>query len=475
MVSIDELSGARLGKYVVGTKIGEGSTSVVYHGTNTANQQDVAIKVISANHAKDSTLIPRFRREQDILRRLESHPNIISNIGGGAGDGFLYVVMPLMEGGSLRDRLESGQRYTTKEAVALLETVAGALNYAHQEGIVHRDIKPDNILFDANDVPYIADFGIAKLFNTDDTALTDAGVQLGTPRYMAPEQWRGSGVSPATDQYSLSAVMFYVLTGRPPFMGETAAQLMSKVLREPPPQAHLLVPEVGPHVATVLQKGLAKIAADRYPSLGAFVRAFSVATTTDRKPAAAPLSSNNLARYVPIALFAVLLLIGAVTVGLLLSRGGDNADEDAAPAATTVVSTIQSTSVAIVATTSSPSSTSTTAVDEIPTATSTAGATSTATTDFRPATSAAAATSTTNARATLTSEVIGTATPLPTSTSMPTENLYAIANGYEHIDGDSDGNLHADSIAQRNTDRRCVGASSKSDSYQHFDCNNRAI
>jgi serine/threonine-protein kinase len=186
--------------------------------------RDVAIKVISGQLADDETFIPRFEREARLIARLQ-HVHILPVYDFGREEHLLYLVMRLVEGGSLDQRLRDGP-LPPAQAAHLFSQIGSALGYAHREGIVHRDIKPSNILLDKNGDPYLMDFGIAKLLGG--SSLTATGVAVGTPSYMAPEQWRGGDIDARTDIYALGVMLYEMLTGRLPFQGETPSVLMYK-------------------------------------------------------------------------------------------------------------------------------------------------------------------------------------------------------------------------------------------------------
>ncbi|MEM6285445.1 MAG: protein kinase, partial [Chloroflexota bacterium] len=222
----------------------------------------------------------RFNREIRITSQL-SHPNIITFYDSGMEGEINYAVMKLLKGGALDQRmryiLNNGMPLPKIEgAVSIVHRIASALDYAHASGIYHRDVKPSNIMFDDRGVPYIVDFGIAK-FAEETSRITGTGIAVGTPTYMAPEQWRGDSVRPATDQYALAGVAYYMLTGKPPFNAPNMMLMMRQHTQEiaPPPAEHR--PELPDALEVVFLRALAKEPEDRYPSVSDFAAALEAA------------------------------------------------------------------------------------------------------------------------------------------------------------------------------------------------------
>ena len=229
-----DLSGQQLGNYRLIELLGEGGMGSVYRAVQIGLEREVAVKVLPRALSQKPDFVTRFEREARTVASLDEHPNIISIIEYGTDQGISFVVMPLMAGGSLSQRINTSEPYALDQIADLIEPLASALDFAHQQGIVHRDIKPDNILFNSLNAPFITDFGIAKILQADVTSLTAVGAAVGTPTFMAPEQWRGEGVTPATDQYALAVVVFLLVTGQLPFEATTPQALMYKHLNETP-------------------------------------------------------------------------------------------------------------------------------------------------------------------------------------------------------------------------------------------------
>lgn len=279
-VDIRRLASRRLGQYVLEELIGLGGMSAVYRAYQPALAREVAIKVLATQLAADSDYQQRFALEARTAAALE-HPHIVPIHDYGAQDGLLYVVMRLLPGGSLAQRLRYNQEGghplpSVGEVADLLDALADALAYAHGRGIIHRDIKPSNVVFDHQGTPHLVDFGIARIMNAD-LSLTAAGTTIGTPNYMAPEQWRDEPLTPAVDQYALGILIFNTLTGRLPFEATTAHILMHKHLNEPPPPVHTLRPGLPEALSPAVERALAKLPAERYPAIGDFAVAFRAA------------------------------------------------------------------------------------------------------------------------------------------------------------------------------------------------------
>src|SRR5512137_2441323 len=212
-----DFTGLYFDRYHILESLGEGGMASVYKAFDTRLERDVAVKIIRTDMFIPAVLqqvLKRFEREAKSLAKL-SHPNIVSIIDYGEHEGVPYLVMEYLPGGSLKDRL-SGQHMPWQDSFQLLLPIARALQFSHQQRIIHRDVKPSNILITLSDEPMLSDFGIARILESEgSTALTGTGVGIGTPEYMAPEQWTGEA-SPQSDMYSLGVVTYEMLTGRKP-------------------------------------------------------------------------------------------------------------------------------------------------------------------------------------------------------------------------------------------------------------------
>ena len=219
-----DLTGQTLGTYELRALLGMGGMGAVYRGFQPSLKREVAIKVLSGDLAQQSNYVERFTREAEISATLE-HAHIIPIFDYGVQGTVSYVVMRLLTGGSLGQRLRQCRENnlplpSLNETSDLLNQIASALDYAHSQGVIHRDIKPSNIMFDNHGRAFIVDFGIAKI--TESTAnITGTGATMGTPFYMPPEQWRAEQLTPAADQYALGIVVYELVTGRVPFEAGT--------------------------------------------------------------------------------------------------------------------------------------------------------------------------------------------------------------------------------------------------------------
>ena len=269
-----DLSGQMIGKYRIVALLGEGGMATVYQATDTETGQNIALKMITTVRNTTPRFLKRFARETKALKRF-NHPNIIRILDSGTHEGQPYLVMPYIPGGTLKQYL--GKQSTPQEAAALLAPVARALQAVHDKDIIHRDVKPGNILIDTAGIPLLSDFGIAKILRRegDDptTELTVAGMGLGTPEYMSPEQGRGLEVDKRTDIYSLGVIFYELLTGRKPFTAESTPAVIYKHVYEPLPRPSLFNPAIPPMVENVIFIALAKEPAGRYPDMASFASA----------------------------------------------------------------------------------------------------------------------------------------------------------------------------------------------------------
>jgi putative two-component system response regulator len=245
----------------------------VYRAVHTGLDREVAIKVLPDYFAQDETYQERFQQEARSVARLK-HPNIVSVFDYGQQEGVTYLVLELVEGGTLADRL--GSPMELADVVSILGPLAKALDHAHLHGIVHRDVKPSNILIQKDGTPMLADFGLVKMADSV-RRITATGIVMGTPEYMSPEQGADELIGPASDRYSLAVVAYEMLTGRVPFRGNTpAAVLVSHMNKEMPPTRELHG-ELSAHVEGALRRALAKSPSDRYPTAAMFVEALTPA------------------------------------------------------------------------------------------------------------------------------------------------------------------------------------------------------
>jgi serine/threonine-protein kinase len=262
------LATALAGRYAVGRELGRGGMATVYLADDEKHQRQVAIKVLRPELA--ATLGPeRFLREIGIAARL-AHPHIVPLIDSGEAGGVLYYVSPYVPGGSLRERLGQGP-LPVGDAIRIAQEVGAGLDFAHRQGFVHRDVKPENILF-ADGLALLADFGIARAADACGTsASTSAGIAIGTPQYMSPEQAAGDpDLGPRSDLYGLACVVYEMLAGAPPFPGTNARAVMSQQVMEAPRPLRALRPDVPPAVDDAVARALAKNPDERPASVAEF-------------------------------------------------------------------------------------------------------------------------------------------------------------------------------------------------------------
>jgi serine/threonine protein kinase len=267
-MNMQDLSGQTLGQYTLEELLGTGGMGAVYRAYQAALNRSVAVKVMPVTLAAEADFVDRFHREAETAAALE-HPHIIPVHDYGVHEDTSYIVMRLLPGGTLADRMAHRAANnlpgpSLSEIDTLLHQLAGAFDYAHSRGVIHRDIKPSNIMFDDQGNAFLVDFGIAKLLQSTSTALTATGAVLGTPLYMAPEQWRAEQPGPSTDQYALGVTLYQLLTGRVPFEAPTPYGLMHKHLNEQPPAPHLVRPDLPQALTTTLQRALAKDTTNRH-------------------------------------------------------------------------------------------------------------------------------------------------------------------------------------------------------------------
>ncbi|MEO6325222.1 MAG: protein kinase, partial [Thermoanaerobaculia bacterium] len=254
------MAGRMLGRYRLESLLGQGGMAQVYKAADSKLGRVVAVKVILPAHASDAHFMERFLREARVVASLE-HPNILPIYDFGEDDGSAFLVMPFLEGGTLRDRM-LGRPIPLGQAASWIRQLGEALDAAHEAGILHRDVKPANVLIGKGDRLVLADFGIAKMLESL-AGLTATGVVVGTPIYMAPEQAQGRPASPASDRYALAVLAYELLSGRPPFDGESALALMNQHVTMVPPALSTKIGGLPSGLDTLFARALAKEPSDR--------------------------------------------------------------------------------------------------------------------------------------------------------------------------------------------------------------------
>ncbi|MDL2718823.1 MAG: serine/threonine-protein kinase [Acidobacteriota bacterium] len=322
-------AGTVLGRYRLLDKAGVGGMSEVFTAEDETLKRIVAVKVILGPVAADSTFRERFLREARLVAGLE-HPNILPVFDYGTtivdAAEVSFLVMPLVSGGSLKGRALGP--VPPALAISWLSAIAAALDHAHSKGILHRDVKPGNVLMDAQGRPLLADFGLARSAEVS-SGLTATGTVLGTPLYMAPEQAMGQALDGRADQYALAVIAFELLAGRVPFSAESPLAVLHQHVSTPPPPLSTVLPGTGASVDAVLSRGLAKKPEDRFTSCSAFVAALGAALAVPGAAATVPQvlqDESNVATIVS----APALSPGALAAPASLSKGApDGAPKDA--------------------------------------------------------------------------------------------------------------------------------------------------
>lgn len=283
----DDLIGITLGNYRVFETLGQGGMAKVYKAHQETLGRDVAIKVLPPWYAADRSFVERFNLEARLVARL-SHPNIVTVHDANEQNGHLYIVMQLVDGGTLKDRLDQiqkeGRVMAIDEVVTIFTQLADALAYAHAEGIIHRDIKPVNVLMDRSGRPILSDFGIAKVLASTQDNLTRPGAGVGTPEYMSPEQCQGGAVDGRADIYALGIMLFEAQTGRTPFQGNNYPALAHSHIYEPPPRPSTINPTISPTIEHIILTALMKHPQQRYQTAREMADALKKALTPNTPP-----------------------------------------------------------------------------------------------------------------------------------------------------------------------------------------------
>jgi eukaryotic-like serine/threonine-protein kinase len=329
-------------RYELEELVGSGGMSSVFRARDVQLDRRVAIKILHAHYADDPEYIERFRREARAVAQL-SHPNIVTVIDRGDDRGRQYIVFEHVEGENLKELVQRTGRLPVRRALELVLPVADGLAFAHEHGLVHRDVKPQNVLLSREGDVKVTDFGIARSLDVEH-GVTQTGTVMGTGEYLAPEQASGQPVSPATDVYSLGVVLWELLAGDVPFVGENFVAVALRHVNEPPPSLREQRPDVSPRLDAAVTRALAKDPAHRFPSMAALAaelraclaEAEGDAPAEDQSaltlvgapavsaPATAPARPpGRPRRRRPVALYALLALVaaGAALAATLLLGG----------------------------------------------------------------------------------------------------------------------------------------------------------
>jgi eukaryotic-like serine/threonine-protein kinase len=267
-------------RYELEELVGEGGMSSVFRARDAVLERRVALKILHEHHARDPEYVERFRREAQAIARL-AHPNIVTVIDRGEWRGRQFIVFEHVSGETLKDVVEREAPLPVERVLALTHQIARALAFAHESGIVHRDVKPHNVLLDDEGTPKVTDFGIARSLDLDDE-LTETGTVLGTSDYISPEQASGERVDERSDQYSLGILLYELLTGEVPYTGPNLMAVALRHLRDPIPSVRALRPDVPPRVDAVVARALAKRPRDRFPSMEAMTAALEASLAEER-------------------------------------------------------------------------------------------------------------------------------------------------------------------------------------------------
>ncbi|WP_217914853.1 serine/threonine-protein kinase [Miltoncostaea marina] len=338
--------GALPARYRDPVLIATGGMGSVHRAHDDRLGRTVAVKVQSPALAADPAFRRRFRREATAAARIH-HPHVATVYDVGTHEGLPYLVMEFVPGGTLGERMARG-RPPRAQALRWIAQTADALDAAHAAGVVHRDVKPANLLLDARERVKVVDFGIARVLEDTGGTLTAAGTVLGSSGYASPEQAQGLPATAASDVYSLAAVAFELLAGEPPYAGRTGIAALWAHVHEPPPDAAARAPELPPAVAAVLARGLAKDPADRHPSAGALADdlAAACAARTGEPTAVMPPPPSTAARggaarprrgAAVAAVAAVVAVAAGAGAAVIATTGGDGDRPAQRPAAAATV------------------------------------------------------------------------------------------------------------------------------------------
>jgi hypothetical protein len=305
------------GRYELEELLGAGSMASVYRAHDRVLERTVALKVLEDRYGSDPEHVERFRREARAIARL-THPNIVTVIDRGEVDGCQFIVFEHVRGANLKELLRRRRRFPVAEALAVVHQAARGLAFAHEHGVVHRDVKPQNVLVDEDGVAKVTDFGIARSASLDDD-LTLAGTVLGTGDYISPEQATGRRAEERSDQYSLGALLYELLTGEVPYPAESTVAAAMRHVHDPIPSVREKRSDASTRVDAVVRRALAKDPEGRYPSMDAFIAALEACLAEEAReddgqatqvirPSSPP---RRRRRKAPWPLLAGLLVIGA--------------------------------------------------------------------------------------------------------------------------------------------------------------------
>jgi serine/threonine-protein kinase len=329
------------GRYELEELVGSGGMSSVFRARDLQLDRRVAVKILHEHYLSDPEYVARFRHEARAVAQL-SHPNIVTVIDRGEDGGRQYIVFEHVEGENLKELVARNGRLPLRRALELALAVANGLGFAHEHGLVHRDVKPQNVLLSQEGEVKVTDFGIARSLDVEH-GVTQTGTVLGTGEYLAPEQASGGRISPATDVYSLGVVLWELLAGDVPFSGKSFVAVALRHVNEPPPDLRQVRPDASPRLAAAVDRALAKDPSRRFPSMAALAAelracladlegeapAEDSALTLITAPVPAPAPPRPAAparRRRPVAAYVViaLLVAGAAFAAVFLLVGGSH-------------------------------------------------------------------------------------------------------------------------------------------------------
>jgi predicted Ser/Thr protein kinase len=314
-------------RYEIEEVVGSGGMSTVFRAHDEQLDRRVAIKILHDRFADDGEYVARFRQEARSVAQL-AHPNIVTVIDRGEDRGQQFIVFEFIDGENLKDLIRRSAPLPVREAIETAVVVADGLAFAHERGLVHRDVKPQNVLLSKDGAIKVTDFGIARSLEVDH-GMTQTGTVVGTAEYLAPEQASGGVVSPAADVYSLGVVLWEMLTGRVPFGGDNLVTVALRHVNEPAPDIREVRPDVPPRLAAAIDTALQKDPARRFPTMRAFAQELRACLApaaadgvTQVLPAAKPRTTEKRSRrrVWPLVVIALVLVLGGVAA-FVIARG----------------------------------------------------------------------------------------------------------------------------------------------------------
>ncbi len=291
---MEDLTGKQLGQYQIVSQLGKGGMATVYKAFQPSMERYVAVKLLPRDFAEDPQFVKRFKHEAKAIAQLQ-HPNILPVYDFSEADGYTYIVMPFINGGTLTE-LTQKQSLSIEQSINIISQIGSALDYAHAHGILHRDVKPSNVLIDEHGTCLLSDFGLAKVVEGN-TKYTATGSIIGTPDYMSPEQGRGDRLDSRSDIYSLGIMLFELATGYVPFQAETPIGVIIKHIQDPLPSPRSLNPNIPESIEPIIGKALAKDPEDRFTTAKELVEALQAAirnTTRSSMPMPLPPTRDPL-------------------------------------------------------------------------------------------------------------------------------------------------------------------------------------